>query len=418
MTGPNIIPADADAGRPRRVVITGKGFFTPLGHDDTSIMAGFDSQKSLYKSLDFAPDIAAARIWDFDLKAVTGRYKNARYLNRGAALALAAGIRAVENAGLNKEERARAGLFTGAGPNMDIGGEILNIRDSRIDPKGMSALWLLRFLPNTAAATIADRCGIHGENLTLSTACATGIQAVGEAFRRIRTGYLDAALAGSGDSRINPGGVMAYQTADALCTGPRAPATRHRPFDRDRAGFAMGEGAAFFVLESLDHARARSARILAEITGFGSSMDGSGMTAPDPSGKWMEQAVRKALKESGLSGDRVDAVSSHGTGTDLNDAMEAALLSRVFGKHRPAVTALKSWTGHTSAACGAVELALMLILMDHGFLPRINNLDHPIAPDLDLVRKNRKQPFRTVLLENFGFGGQNGALVMKKWISA
>ncbi|MFH2091941.1 MAG: beta-ketoacyl-[acyl-carrier-protein] synthase family protein, partial [Pseudomonadota bacterium] len=328
---------------------------------------------------------------------------------------LASALEAVKTSGLDPDQLACAGLFTGAGPNMDIGNEIKKIDNGKIDPEGLSALWLLRFLPNTAAAMIADLTGIHGENFTISTACATGIQTLGEAFRKIRSGYLDVALAGSGDSRLNPGGVMAYKMAGALVTGSSSPRAGHRPFDADRAGFAMGEGGGFFVFESLDHALARNAHILAEVCGFGSSMDAGSMTAPDPSGQWMEKAVTRALAEAQLDAFRIDVVSSHGTGTALNDAMEADLLNRVFYNSHPFVIALKSWIGHTSAACGAVELALVLCLMNQSFLPQIVNLKTPISQDLNFVTQNMDQAFNTVLLENFGFGGQNGALVVKKW---
>ncbi|MFH2059950.1 MAG: beta-ketoacyl-[acyl-carrier-protein] synthase family protein [Pseudomonadota bacterium] len=398
-----------------RVVITSTGFFSPLGNSEDIVISSMKNQTSVYTTLEFDQDVIAAPVRDFNVKAFTGRYKNARYLNRGAAFSLASALTAVKGSGLDKEQLSCAGLFTGAGPNMDISNEIKHIDKGKIDPEGLSALWLLRFLPNTPAAMIADILGVHGENFTISTACATGIQTLGEAYRKILGGFLDIALAGSGDSRLNPGGVMAYKMAGALYTGTRSPQTGHRPFDIDRGGFAMGEGGAFFVFEALDHALRRGAHIIAEICGFGSSMDAGSMTAPDPSGKWMEKAVINALKESQLEPGQIDVVSSHGTGTALNDAMEADLLGRVFKNDYPSVIALKSWIGHTSAACGAIELALVLCLMNQKFLPKIVNLERPISPDLNFVTKNKDQAFNTVLLQNFGFGGQNGAFVVKKW---
>ncbi|MFH2090837.1 MAG: beta-ketoacyl synthase N-terminal-like domain-containing protein, partial [Pseudomonadota bacterium] len=237
-----------------RVVITAKGFISPLGNSEELVVSNMKQQLSVYENLECDPDVIAAPVKGFDIKTYTGRYKNARYLNRGAAFSLASALEAVKTSGLDPDQLACAGLFTGAGPNMDIGNEITQIDNGKIDPQGLSALWLLRFLPNTAAAMIADLTGIHGENFTISTACATGIQTLGEAFRKIKSGYLDIALVGSGDSRLNPGGVMAYEMAGALVTGSSSPRTGHRPFDADRAGFAMGEGGAFFVFESLDHA--------------------------------------------------------------------------------------------------------------------------------------------------------------------
>ncbi len=398
-----------------RVVITSAGFYSPLGGDSESVISHIQNKVSVYENPDFSPNIIAAPVKNFNVKDRIGRYKNARYLNRGAAFSLGSAMQAVKQSGLNQEQLSSAGLFTGSGPNMDISREIKQIHEGKIDPTGLSALWLLKFLPNTAAAMIADLAGIHGENFTISTACATGIQTIGEAFRKVSSGILDIALAGAGDSRINPGGIMAYEMAGALYTGHRSPETGHRPFDMDRGGFAVGEGGAFFLIETLDHALARGADILAEICGFGSSMDAGSMTAPDPSGKWMETAVMNALKEADLNPSQVDVVSSHGTGTVLNDAMEAELLSRVFKTHRPFIIALKSWIGHTSAACGAIELALVLCLMEHGLLPKINNLEIPIRPDLNFVSENTELLFKTILLQNFGFGGQNGALVIQKW---
>lgn len=250
----------------------------------------------------------------------------------------------------------------------------------------------------------------------MSTACATTLQVIGEAFRKIKTGYLTVAVAGGGDSRINPGAALAYKMAGALYTGCEDPEKAVKPFDRERSGFVMGEGGAFFVLERLEHARRRGAAILGEITGFGSSMDGGSMTAPDPTGRWMARAVQSALDESRLLPSQIDVISSHGTGTVLNDAMEAALFNTIFKTSRPKIIALKSWIGHLSTACGAVELALNLALMKHGFLPEIRNLVHPLADNLNFVTENQENTFQTLLLQNFGFGGQNGALVVKKWI--
>lgn len=399
----------------KRVVITSFAFFSPMGHSGHDVVAAMRNQQSMYENPQYDPDVIAAPVKNFNVKDHIGRYKNARYLNRGAAFCLASAMNAIKHSGLDGNSLESAGLFTGAGPNMDIGGEINQIEDGSINKKELKALWLLRFLPNTAAAMIADLAGVHGENFTISTACATGIQTIGEAFRKIRCSYLDVALAGSGDSRLSPGGVLAYKTAGALYTGKESAQNGHRPFDKDRGGFAMGEGGAFFVLESLEHAQNRGADIIAEICGFGSSMDAGSMTAPDPTGKWMEKAVCHALKESNLGPSQIDLISAHGTGTDLNDVMESELLERVFKNSHPMIMALKSWIGHTSAACGAIELALALSLMKHEFIPRIVNLENPINNKLNFVTENMDQSFGTILLENFGFGGQNGALVIRKW---
>ena len=384
-----------------RVVITGAAFFSPLGNTGTDVISAMVENRTAFKRADFDLDLVVAEVPDFNLKTHTGRYKNARYLNRGAALGVAAALRAVKGSGLSGNMLENAGLFTGAGPNLD--------QEKR------SALWILKFLPNTIAAAIADLVGIHGESFTISTACATTLQVVGEAFQKIKNGNLDLALAGGGDSRINPGAALAYKMAGALCTEKGDPATVHRPFDLGRKGFVMGEGGGFVILESLDHAKKRGADILAEVAGAGASMDGGNMTAPESSGVWMEKAVQKALTQAELPLDKIDVVSAHGTGTQLNDAMETALMERMFAEKSPQIIALKSWIGHLSTACGVVELAIGLSLMKKGILPAVRNLEDPSSPYLNFTAENREISFNTLLLQNFGFGGQNAALVVKKW---
>ncbi len=384
-----------------RVVITGSAFFSPLGNSGKDVISAMMENRTAFKRADFDLDLVVAQVPDFNLKTNTGRYKNARYLNRGAALGVAAALRAVKGSGLSGTMLENAGLFTGAGPNLD--------------QEARSALWILKFLPNTAAAAIADLVGIHGESFTISTACATTLQVVGEAFQKIKNGNLDLALAGGGDSRINPGAALAYKMAGALCTEKGDPAKVYRPFDLGRKGFVMGEGGGFVILESLDHAKKRGADILAEVAGAGASMDGGNMTAPESSGIWMEKAVQKALTQAELPFDKIDVVSAHGTGTQLNDAMETALMERMFAQKSPQIIALKSWIGHLSTACGVVELAMGLCLMKKGILPAVRNLKEPSSPYLNFTAENRETSFNTLLLQNFGFGGQNAALVVKKW---
>ncbi|SMD00162.1 3-oxoacyl-[acyl-carrier-protein] synthase II [Desulfocicer vacuolatum DSM 3385] len=384
-----------------RVVITGSAFFSPLGNSGTDVIFAMVENRTAFKRADFDLDLVVAKVPDFNLKTHTGRYKNARYLNRGAAFGVASALRAVKDSGLSRDMLESAGLFTGAGPNLD--------REER------SALWILKFLPNTAAAAIADLVGIHGEGITISTACATTLQVVGEAFQKIKNGNLDVALAGGGDSRVNPGAARAYKMAGALSTVKADPDKVHRPFDLGRKGFVMGEGGGFVILESLDHAKKRGANILAEVAGAGTSMDGGNMTAPESSGIWMEKAVKKALTQAELPPDKIDVVSTHGTGTQLNDAMETALMERLFVKKSPRIIALKSWIGHLSTACGVVELSICLSLMKKGILPAIRNLKDPSSPYLDFMTESRETFFNTLLLQNFGFGGQNAALVVKKW---
>ncbi|MCP4746678.1 MAG: beta-ketoacyl-[acyl-carrier-protein] synthase family protein [Desulfobacteraceae bacterium] len=399
----------------RRVVITSMGIISCLGNDPQDIAAHVRSEKKVFRQDEFDPSLVVAPVAGFDPRQHTGRFKNLRYLNRGAAFAVSSAFIAVSGSGLSDKQLNRAGLFAGAGPNFDLGRECPRIEDGKICHEAMSALWMLRFLPNTASAVISRLTGVHGENLTVATACAASLQAIGEAYRKIKDGYLELALAGGGDSRLNPGGTLAYQMAQALYRGPLRPEEASRPFDRNRQGFIPGEGGAFFVLESLEHAAARGADILAEVTGYGSALDAHAMTAPHPGGCYAEKAVKTALKQAGLYASDIDLVSSHGTGTPLNDDMEAELINRLFGA-KPTVLALKSWIGHLASACGAVELALCLCSLKTGVWPWIRNLDKPCHPALNFLLDFKITPPETILLQNFGFGGQNAAMVIRAWV--
>lgn len=400
----------------RRVVITAMGAVTSLGNDAGTIWENLSRQ---HTTLGPSPDHgnqSTAPVNDFDIKAHIGRCKNARYLNRGTALAVAAAMDAIRRSGLTGEQLSRAGLFAGAGPNLDLGGEFPEIRQGQMDRPDLAALWMLRFLPNTVVAVVSQLAGIHGENLTLGSACAASLMAIGEAFRKIRDGYLDIALAGGGDSRLNHGGILAYQKAHALHGSDREKDIPYAPFDQNRCGFVPGEGAAFFLLETLEHSRQREATILAEVLGYAATLDAANMTSPDPSGHLAEAAVLHALKDASLKPDAVSVVSAHGTGTMLNDEMEARLIHRVFGDNGPFVTALKSWIGHLASACGAAELAVILTCMEKGSIPPILRLRNPCHDRVNFLQSFLSHTMDNILLENFGFGGQNAALVVRRWV--
>ncbi len=398
-----------------RVVITAMGAITPLGGNEDAITRHLSrfSNPFVFSSSD--PQVVICPVPDFDLRQISGRHKNHRYLSRGAAFAVAAATLALEQAGWSDKTREAAGLFMGAGPYFELSTYPPRDCQGEVQWEKAPALWMLPYLPNTAASLISQQWGIHGENLVTANACAASLQAIGEGFRRIKNGYLKAAIAGGGDSRLNSDAIKAYQKAGALCHNPPDPQTACRPFDKHRAGFVSGEGGAFFTLESLNHALARNATILAEIMGYGSSLDGHAMTAPDPSGVWAEKAVHQALSEAALNPQSIDVVSAHGTGTPQNDLVEATMLRTLFGNDQPVITALKSWMGHLSSACGAAELALCLTMLKNGHIPEIRNLESPCLEGLVWVTRPLKQFPETVLLENFGFGGKNAALVIGKW---
>ena len=400
----------------RRVVITSVGVISSLGFNLEEILSNLKNENTSYKRSHFDNEIVVSPINDFDLKDFAGHFKDRRYLNRGAQFCVASAIEAVKKAGIDKKLLAEAGLFLGTGPNMDIGGEFSEVRDGEIDRKDLMALWMLKFLPNTATSVIAILAGIHGENQTLTTACSASLQAVGEAFQKIKNGYIDLAFAGGGDSRLSKSGILAYKKARALFyNGMDDTDKASRPFDKSRNGFVPGEGGAFFLLEELEHAKSRGAKIYCEICGYGASIDGYSMTAPEPGGIWAERAVNRALREAELAASDIDVISSHGTGTLLNDSMEAELINRVCGERSPFIIALKSWIGHIAAACGAVELAICLACMQNSYLPKIRNLDEPCHAGLNFVREGRRYSIDNILLENFGFGGQNSALIVRKY---
>lgn len=396
-----------------RVVITASGVISSHGNSISEIAESFSTPPTFIPSRVF-PEIQTCPVDNFQLKSITGRNKNLRYLNRGAAFSLGAAYKAVESAQLTESERSECGVFIGAGPNLDMEGEFPMIHEDAMDWEKVPALWILKFLPNTAASLTAQLLGLHGENLTITTACSATLQAIGEAFRKIKHGYLSIALAGGGDSRLSKSALIAYKKAGALFA-PDQPEQPYIPFSNNRKGFIPGEGGAVFLLENLEHARARNARILGEICGYGASLDGHQMTAPDINGVYAQQAVQAALKEANTKPGEVDLISTHGTGTELNDQMEATMLERVFKSQRPWVTAFKSRFGHLSAACGAVELAAVLGCMEKKEIPGIPNLGSSCSSILNFVKENIPLAPKTVLLENFGFGGQNSALIVKQW---
>lgn len=383
----------------RRVVITGQGFVLPVGTTPASVTAMLSEPRGPFVPSRIDPDVAVCPVPDFNLKTFTGRFKNARYLSRGQQLCLAAAVLAVNTAGLTSSDLDRAGLFLGVGPNLEA------------RPRTDKAVWLLDYLPNTAAAAMAELLGLHGENLTILTACAASTQALGQAYRAISSGICDLALAGGGDSRLSAEGIAAYRQAGVLATGWTDPALACRPFDENRSGFAMGEGAAMFVLEPLELAQAAGRPILAEICGASSSLDGAGPTGPAPDGLAAGRAVASCLNQLGRSG---LCVVAHGTGTRLNDAIEARLLADQV-PDAVAICAFKSRIGHLAAACGAAELALALCCASAGTFPGIAGLESPLSRDLPLLRRTtRIQPDR-LLLQSFGFGGQNACLGVRPW---
>lgn len=400
----------------RRVVITGMGCCTSLGHTAEQIAASLRTGSTAFASSETLSAYAACPVADWGQDAALDRFlrwRHRRYLNRGAAFSVLAGLRAAADAGFSVSMPPQTTLIAAAGPMLDFAQERAL---PPADAAELDALWLLRWLPNTCTSALAQFLDIHGEGLVLGTACAAALQALGEGARRIRLGLADTVLVTAGDSRLSAGGMLGYAKAQALSLEDN-PATALRPFDVSRRGFVPGEGGAAFVLEPLQAAQRRRAPIRAEILGFGASLDGGQLTAPEATALHAEAAVRKALYDAQLGPAAVDWISAHGTGTIRNDQCEASLLERVFtaADCHPPITALKSWIGHLSSACGLVELALLLAAARHDLLPPIRTLQKPCSEKLNFVRAARSWPGATGLLENFGFGGQNAALLVRLW---
>lgn len=405
----------------RGVVITGAGCCTSLGHDGQSIARALREEHVTFAPAGPGfpcPEQATCPVPDMGNDAALKRFqswRHRRYLSRGAAFAALSALRAAQSAGFGDSLPPETCLIGAAGPSLDIEADFPPPLETLDHPR-LDALWLLRWLPNTAVTAASRFLGVHGECLVVGTACAASLHALGEAYRRVRFGIADTALVIAGDSRISSGGLLGYSKAGALSRSPD-PLAASRPFDAARNGFVPGEGGAAFVLETPESARARGADILAEVLGFGASLDAGTLTAPDPEARFAEKAVTSALADAGLTPKDIGWVSAHGTGTPLNDAGESMLLERTFADNnaRPTITALKSWIGHGSAACGAMELAILLAASRAGIMPRIRNLESPCSSRLDFARETRPFPERAGLLENFGFGGQNAALVVRPW---
>ena len=368
-----------------RVVITGIGCCTSLGWEQGGIARAFAGGCPAFAPSEALPGYSACPVSDLGDDAAYSRFsawRHRRYLNRGAAFAVLSGLRAAASAGFDPHMPPQTCLIGASGPMLDFDREN---GLSPADSEALDALWLLRWLPNTGNTALARFLDIHGEGLVLGTACASALQAIGEGFRRVRYGLSETVLCSGGDSRLSRGGMLGYAKAHALSRNP------------------------------VPSEASRGAAVFAELLGFGASLDGGALTAPDESARFAEQAVRGALADAGLEPHAVDWVSAHGTGTPLNDRSEAVLLERVFAQAeaRPAVTALKSWIGHGSAACGGMELALMLAAWRSGRLPPIRNLRAPCSGLLDFAVATRPFPGPVGVLENFGFGGQNAALVVR-----
>jgi len=421
-----------------RVVVTGVGVVSPNGIGrrafGEAIVEGRSGVSSI-ESFDTTglPIKIAGEVKNFDVTPYLGEHKkNAKLMSRAVRFAVGAAALAAEDADLDPEklDPARFGVCMGTGITpVDISelvgpiarglrpdGSFDMAEFARARSESIFPLWLLQHLPNMAAAHISILHHAMGPNNTIVTACAAGTQAVGEAFRLIGRGDADVMLAGGCDSRLDPQLLVAYSAMKAVSGSLRPPAEVSRPFDGERDGFVLGEGAAVLVLESLRRARRRRATIYAEITGYGSSFDAYGLTRPEPDGKGAAISMKAALREARVDAAHIDYINAHGTSTRLNDLMETVAVKRVFGHRASSIpmSSQKSMVGHLIGASGALEAAATAMSLQRGVIPpTINQATPDPHCDLDYVPNTAREiPVRTAISNSFGFGGQNASLVM------
>ncbi len=409
----------------RRVVVTGVGLVTPLGTGTKktwqNICAGVSGVGPItrFDAGEYASQIAA-EVKDFDPDLFFEK-KQVKHLDLFVQYGVAAARLAIEDSGLVIDETncTRVGVITGCG----MGGLpiIEQTHSTCLDrgPKRITPFFIPMAIPNMASGHISMQSGAKGPNLALSTACAAGTHAVGEAFRSIRYGSCDAVITGGTESVICPLGVGGFASMKALSTRNEAPELASRPFDKDRDGFVIAEGSGMLVLEELEHALARGARIYAEVIGYGASSDAYHIAAPPENGEGGARCMQMALDDAGLLPADIDYINAHGTSTPLNDRCETQAIKTVFGEHasRLAISSTKSMTGHMLGAAGGLEAGFLALTIHDQIAPPTMNLIEPSPEcDLDYVPgKARPMKIRAALSNSFGFGGTNGVLVMSRY---
>lgn len=410
----------------KRVVITGMGCITPVGNSIPSMWdnisngitgAGYITQ---FDPSDYKVKIGA-EVKGFDGEALFGR-KEARRMDRFTQFAMAAAEQATLDAGLeiNDDNRDRIGVIIGSG----IGG-LGTLTDQLVivlerGPARVSPFTVPMMIPDSASSMIALQLGVRGPNMAISTACASGANAIGEAVESIRRGNADVMITGGSEATVHKLAIAALSVMTALSTRNDAPQRASRPFDLDRDGFVMGEGSGMLVLEELAHAKARGAHILAEISGYGTNNDAYHITAPIEDGSGASLCMQIALEDAGLNISDIDYINAHGTSTPLNDASETAAIKKTFGEHAYdiPVSSIKSMTGHMLGASGALEAIICVKALQSDLLPPTINYETPDPNcDLDYVPNEARPAKLTNLMSNsFGFGGHNATLIVSRYI--
>ncbi|MDH5662746.1 MAG: beta-ketoacyl-ACP synthase II [Elusimicrobiota bacterium] len=410
----------------RRVVITGYGVVSPIGIgiDDfwNSLASGKSgiSRVSSFDASQFSSQICA-EVKDFQPEKYIDK-KKIRKMDRFSQLAFAAAKMAIENARLDmeKEDPFRVGVIVGSG----IGGLSTVAAEHRVllekGPRRVSPFMIPMLITNIAAGEIAIAYNIQGPNYSLSSACATSNHTVGDALRLIRYGDADVIIAGGSEAAVTPLGLAGFCSAKALSTRNDDPEHASRPFDKERDGFVMGEGAGIVILEALEHALSRGASIHAELIGYGATDDAYHITAPSPDGQSAARAMSNALADGGVKPEEVDYINAHGTSTPLNDKVETLAIKKVFGDYayKIPISSNKSMIGHLLGAAGVVELIATILSMEKEMLPPTINYEFPDPEcDLDYVpNKARPKKINIALSNSLGFGGHNATLVVRKYI--
>ncbi|AIC95107.1 MULTISPECIES: beta-ketoacyl-ACP synthase II [Shouchella] len=408
----------------RRVVVTGIGAVTPLGLNAASSWEAAIAGKSGIGHLtridaESYPMKVAAEINDFNPEDFIDK-KEARRMDRFTQFAVASAKQALADSGLEitDENAARVGVWIGSG----IGGmETYETQFRTLIEKGprrVSPFFVPMMIPDMASGQVSIFTGAKGPNSCSVTACASGANSIGDAFKTIQRGDADAMIAGGSEAPITNMAVAGFSSAKAITTSDN-PDKASRPFDVNRSGFVMGEGAGILILESLESAKARGAKIYAEIVGYGSTGDAHHMTAPAPDGEGGARAMAAAIADSGLKNEQISYINAHGTSTDLNDPYETNAIKTVLGEYayQVAVSSTKSMTGHLLGAAGAVEAIFSVKAIEEGIVPPTINLEEPDpACDLDYVpNEARKMNVEAVLSNSLGFGGHNTSLVFKRF---
>ena len=408
-----------------RVVVTGIGALTPLGLDMATTWENLIAGKSgigyitLFTASNMEVKIAG-EVKGFDPNNYINR-KDARRMDRFAQLAVAAGFQAVKEAGLTIDDSNKddIGVFIGSG----IGGLTTLFEQARVlvekGPDRVSPFLAPMMIADIAAAQISIALGVRGPNMCMTSACSSGSDAIGLAVEYIKSGSAQVMIAGGSEAIINPLGVTAFSQLKALSTSNDTPEKASRPFDRDRNGFILAEGAVVIILEKLEHALNRGANILAEIVGYGATADSFHVTQPLESGEGAAKAMQLAMKRGNIKPEEIDYINAHGTSTQLNDAMETKAIKTAFGEYayKVPISSTKSMTGHLIGCAGSLEPAVCIMTILKGIVPPTINYDNP-DPDCDLdYVPNTARPIKvnTALTNSFGFGGHNSVLILRKY---